>query len=205
MNQANTNKESKPTKPRKERGEKKATKRTKQRKGTDKKPLTAMEKYGLNMKQELFCQYYASPSEYFGNGTQSYIQAYDIDVTQKGAYASARACASLLLTKVNICQRIDALLEELGLNDMFVDKQLSFLISQHGDFSAKLGAIREYNKMRERITDKVEHSFVAPITRIIIEGDDDELENDNSNSTTTSPGDGADSEVQTDEEATPGA
>lgn len=35
-------------------------------------------KTGLNMRQELFCLLYAGTSEYFGNGSQAYMAAYDI-------------------------------------------------------------------------------------------------------------------------------
>jgi hypothetical protein len=50
------------------------------------------------------------------------------------------------LRNVKVSERINELLEQGGLNDHFVDKQLSFLIAQHADFKSKLGAIREYNK-----------------------------------------------------------
>lgn len=109
----------------------------------------------LTLKQELFCKLYIS-QEIFGNGTQAYIEAYNIDITEKGAYAVARAGASENLTKPNIIDRINELLEEQGLNDQFVDKQLLFLIQQHADLNAKKGAIQEYNKLKSRIVDKAE-------------------------------------------------
>ncbi len=185
--------------PNKAKGEKKATVKTK-RISKPKSKQTPMEKYKLNIQQEMFCQYYSSPSEYFGNGVQSYIQAYDIDVTMKGAYASAKSSASQLLTSSNICKRIESLLTELGMNDMFVDKQLTFLISQHGDFGTKLGAIREYNKLKARITEKHEHKVdFAPVTKIIIEAET--TNNESGTDTTASHGEeGADSAVQTDSE-----
>lgn len=106
----------------------------------------------LNPQQELFCQYFASDREFFGNGTQSYIEAYDIDITKKGAYNAARANASQLLTKTNITTRINEIFEAHGLNDTFVDKQLEKLIVQDADFSVKLSAMKEYNAMKNRIT-----------------------------------------------------
>lgn len=187
-------------KPKKEKGHKKATKSTKQRRAVetdDDRPI--WEKYGLNLQQETFCQYYSSPSEYFGNGVQSYIAAYDIDITVPGAYNSAKAMASNALTNVNICRRINDLLSELGLNDMFVDKQLTFLISQFADNNAKLGAIREYNKLKQRVTEKVEHTVFTPVTKIIIE---DPGDNAIRNNTRASDGDSGEGDtVQTDEEA----
>jgi hypothetical protein len=48
------------------------------------------------------------------------------------------------------------MLDDAGLNDNFVDKQLLFVISQHADLNAKMKAIEQYNKLKQRITDKSE-------------------------------------------------
>ena len=105
----------------------------------------------------MFCQLYASDKEFFGNGVESYIEAYDLDVTEnKGVYSGARASASKLLTNTNILKRINELLELGILNDTFVDKQLAFLIGQNADLPTKRAAITEYNKLKSRITEKLE-------------------------------------------------
>lgn len=109
----------------------------------------------LNIKRERFCILYASDKEFFGNGTQAYIEAYNIDVTKKGAYNSARASVSNLLTKTNILKRLDEILEDSGLNIPFVDKQLKLLITQNAFFPSKLGAIKEFNAMKGRHKPKV--------------------------------------------------
>jgi len=106
----------------------------------------------LNPKQELFCQLYASDKEFFGNGTQSYIEAYNIE--PKG-YKTAVVNASKLLTNANILKRINQILELRGLNDQFVDKQLEFLVTQNADLKTKMSAIKEYNVMKAR-TSKAE-------------------------------------------------
>lgn len=110
----------------------------------------------LKPKQELFCTLFATEKEFFGNGTESYIEAYNIDLSRKGAYAGARASASRLLTNANILQRIDELLETAVLNDQFVDKQIAFLITQNAELNTKLGAIKEYNALKNRITKKLD-------------------------------------------------
>jgi hypothetical protein len=112
----------------------------------------------LNPKQELFCQLYATDREFFGNGTQTYIEVYEPDQHKPNWYKSAQASASRLLSNVIICKRINELLEDEGLNDAFVDKQLLFIITQHDDKSSKVAAIREYNKLKQRITEKIDHS-----------------------------------------------
>jgi phage terminase small subunit len=101
----------------------------------------------LNPRQEMFCQLYASDREFFGNGTQSYIEAFDLTPNR---YGTARTNASLLLTKTNILKRIDELLE-IYINDQVVDKELGFVVLQKADLSAKVAAIREYNKLKKRV------------------------------------------------------
>lgn len=113
---------------------------------------------GLNMRQELFCVYYASDREFFGNGVQSYIEVYEPNQSRPNWYKSACAAASQLLSNIKVCKRISELLSVEGFNDEFVDKQLLFVIAQHDDKSAKVAAIREFNKLRGRITEKIDHT-----------------------------------------------
>lgn len=121
-----------------------------------------MAKDDLNPKQEMFCQLYASDREFFGNGVQAYIEAYDPDTSKPNWYKTACASASQLLSNIKVCERINEVLEEGGLNDNFVDKQLVFIIKQHADFGSKIAAIREYNKLKSRITDKSETTLILP-------------------------------------------
>ncbi len=128
-------------------------KKTEQSKPKTRK-LGAKTEQKLNPQQKLFCELYASDREFFGNGVQSYIEAYAIDLSKKGAYSSAKANAHKLLTKDYILKYIDGLYESRGLNDTFVDKQLEKLITQDAEFNVKIKAIAEYNKLKGRITDK---------------------------------------------------
>jgi hypothetical protein len=109
----------------------------------------------LNLQQVAFCKAYVS-KEFYGNGTESYIEAYKIDVTKPGAYNGAKSNAYKLLTKTDILSYINELLDAEGLNDGFVDKQLLFIMTQNADLSTKLGGIREYNKLKQRVTDKLD-------------------------------------------------
>ncbi len=111
---------------------------------------------GLNIKQKAFCELYTQSIEFFGNGVQSYIEAYNPDTSKPNWYNSARSSAHNLLTNTDILSYIDKQLESDGFNDQFVDKQIKFLMTQNADFSNKLGAIREYNKLKARIKDKLE-------------------------------------------------
>lgn len=117
-------------------------------------PITEVDKTtkDLELRRDKFCQLYASDVEFFGNGVQAYAEAYNIDLSKKGAYTGARASASRLLTNANVLKRINELLESAVLNDEFVDKQLAFLITQNAELGVKVKAIGEYNKLRARIT-----------------------------------------------------
>lgn len=130
------------------------------------------ERKELTQKQELFCQLFASDKEFFGNGTQSYIEAYDVDLSRKGAYAGARSSAYRLLTNADILKRIDELLEVAVLNNQFVDRQLAKLIEQDADFGVKLAAMKEYNALKQRITNKLDLTSdgkpIEPVTVRII-------------------------------------
>lgn len=128
------------------------------------------EKKKLNPKQELFCNLFTSDREFYGNGVESYAEAYDIDLSTPGKYRSAVVAASRLLTNDDILVRINELLEEGGLNDVFVDKQLRFLVTQNADLSTKRAAINDYNKLKQRILDKKE------ITHKFEDMDDDQLD-----------------------------
>jgi len=109
----------------------------------------------LNEKQEQFCLIYVS-KEFFANGTEAYAESYGIDLSLPGKYNQCSVCASKLLTNANILERINELIDLAGLNDSFVDKQLTFVITQNADMGSKVAAIREYNKLKKRITDKLE-------------------------------------------------
>lgn len=121
----------------------------------------------LTPQQELFCQLYASDKEFFGNGVQSYIEAYNVDTSKPGWYNTARSGAHENLTKPYILERIEEIFEAHGLNDAFVDKQLEKLIVQDADFNNKMKAIQEYNKMKGRIIDKKEISAGVDIISIL--------------------------------------
>lgn len=116
----------------------------------------------LTPPEEAFCQLYASDREFFGNGVQSYIEAYQIIVGKnkkngEQSYEYCRYMAHKLLTRANILRRINEIFEARGLNDTFVDKQLEKLITQDAEFRPKLGAIQEYNKLKKRTADTVQH------------------------------------------------
>lgn len=112
----------------------------------------------LNAKQEFFCELYASDKEFFGNGVEAYMEAYDLHSGDPKDYNTARTNASRLLTNANILKRIDELLHLGPLNTSFVDKQLAFVITQNADLGSKVSAIREYNKLEQRITEKIDHT-----------------------------------------------
>lgn len=119
---------------------------------------------GLTMKEEIFCRCYATTREFFGNGIQSYVEAYKPDMTKKGWYNVAKNMAYRLLTKGDIMKRINELLSPEGWNHGNMDKQLLFVANQYGDLKSKVNAVREYN----RVTKRVDESIKMPVSFEII-------------------------------------
>lgn len=124
---------------------------------------------GLNQEQEAFCQLFTTGDrDFFGNWVQSYIEVYQPDQTQKNWYKTACSRASQLLSNVKVYTRINELLEEWGLNDQNVDKQLTALINQWDDKSTKLWALKEYNRLKARIIEKAPVTMTIDVTNMSI-------------------------------------
>ncbi len=143
----------------------------------------------LNVSEEMFCQYYVLNQETRNNGFQSYAIAYgregdlekapkddavyeEIEVNgkmtqgkiiQKSSYdrlyATLTAEASKVIRKPYIQRRIYELLNSL-LRDDIVDGELAKVMRQDRELPAKMRAIEEFNKLRQRTTKTtVEHEF----------------------------------------------
>lgn len=110
--------------------------------------------YQLTDQQILFCNYFVC-QDFFGNGFQSYCAAYRKEPKTRKEISSVTSMASKLLTNVDICRFITDLLDEAGLNDNFIDKQLLFVATQNENLPAKMSAIKEYNNLKSRIVTKI--------------------------------------------------
>ncbi|MEI8130652.1 MAG: hypothetical protein WCG55_04085 [bacterium] len=119
----------------------------------------------INTEQELFCRAYTRTGTTFGNATLSYSEAYGHDFealesTEKKDRLK-HYCAvsgSRLMRNDDIIKRIQDLLNEL-IDEKAVDSELAWLIVQKEDLSAKLGAIREYNRVNNRVTKNMKLAF----------------------------------------------
>ena len=140
------------------------------------KSTPAPEKKRLKPPQELFCNLYAVPGEYFGNGVQAYIEAYGIDIEQPGAYARAKSAAYENLTKPHLLARIRELMELGPLNPETVDRELAFTIYQNADLRSKVAAIQEYNKVEERVIERLQLSGRVRVEHNVKGMKDDELD-----------------------------
>lgn len=121
-----------------------------------------------NIRHEAFCNFFVSPGEFFGSGLQSYAKAYNIDLGKKGQYKVAQASASRLLSNVNIIERINQLLDTEGFNAEHADKLLLQWMNQKNEPHVSMKAIAEFNKLKQRITEKIELDLPRRITKIII-------------------------------------
>lgn len=115
----------------------------------------------LNLRQEKFCQLYTMNEECFGNGYKSYCLAYKKQPKTDKEKEIIRITASNLLTKINIQDKITELLLA-QLNNEVVDRELTKLIMQNEEPSVKVQAIREYNKLKQRIVEKSETKIDIP-------------------------------------------
>src|ERR1035441_7818208 len=128
----------------------------------------------LKPQHEIFCQLYVKNEELFGNGTLCYAEAYNYkletlsheetrdkegELIEASEYDKAKNVCAVeghrLLRMPKIQERINVLLNEM-LKDDIVDAQLAKVILQDKKLEPKISAIREYNKIRQRITEKVD-------------------------------------------------
>src|ERR1700679_2468576 len=128
----------------------------------------------LKPQQELFCQLYVKNEELLGNATLSYAEAYNYKLEtlsresitddkgkkiEDSEYDKAKNVCAVeghrLLRMPKLQERITVLLNEM-LKDEIVDAQLAKVFLQNKRLDPKISAIREYNKIRQRITEKVD-------------------------------------------------
>lgn len=129
----------------------------------------------INPEQELFCQYYIKNDAVFGNATLAYSLAYDFKLDELSnepeydtenhpiarssehdkAYDTCSVNASRLLRQAKINDRVKTLLNEI-LTDDVVDSELARIIKGARKDSDKIAAIKEYNALRQRITNKTD-------------------------------------------------
>jgi hypothetical protein len=144
-----------------------------------------------NQRRELFCRYFTQNDEMFNNATLSYAEAYEYELDElsqeavyeeiedeetgeirKGkliepseydkAYNVCSVQGHRLLRNTKVQERIVALRNEL-LKDEVVDSELSKVIKQNKDFTPKVAAIKEYNKLRGRIIDQTKVTHVQKL------------------------------------------
>ncbi len=109
----------------------------------------------LTTRQQRFCELYATDREFFWNWVQVYLEVYDIDTSKSWRYKTACVNASRLLSNAKVCKRINELMISWWFTDENVDKQHSFLINQFADLWVKMRAVSEYNKLKNRIVERM--------------------------------------------------
>jgi hypothetical protein len=132
-------------------------------------------------KQELFCLLYVTDAAICGNATQCYIKAYGLDQSNEKDYHNARVSSSNLLANLSIKVRMNEILQAQGFNNEFIDSQLLYLVKQNEDLSTKRGAINDYNKLQQRIIDKIDHTTKGDKIVPILGGSASAISSDNSN------------------------
>lgn len=106
----------------------------------------------LTEKQKLFCELYLFDRECFGNASKAYRIAYGLTPAQ---YKASRVSAHNNLTKPNIKAYINKLLDD-SFNTQTIDRETSKIITQNKDLVSKGMMIKEFNKLKQRITEKTD-------------------------------------------------
>ena len=106
-----------------------------------------------NKREEAFCALFATNEEFFGNGVQSFIRAFNFDMSEQNAYDKAKNRAARLLAKRHILERVNHFLVLLDLNPAHVDKQLAFVLTQNANLAAKMDAVKVSLKMQGRLNE----------------------------------------------------
>ena len=131
----------------------------------------------LTLEQELFCRLYTQNTEFFGNATLTYAEAYGFDLDKldrtrekdergkeiigtseyEKVYNVCSAAGSRLLRNVKVQVFLRKCRNEFMRDDV-VDGELVKTILQDYELPSKIAAIREYNKLKQRIIDKIDHT-----------------------------------------------
>lgn len=139
----------------------------------------------LNIKQESFCHFYVENDALFGNATLAYAEAYgyaldelsktDAEYDKEGkiitesTYARAYNVCSVdghkLLRITKVQERVRKLLNTL-LRDDLVDSELVKVIKQNYKLESKVSAIREYNKLRNRIKETIDVQLTSKVVSV---------------------------------------
>lgn len=127
-------------------------------------------KVQISTEQEKFCKLFVRDPKLQGKSFECYMKVYGPDLEPHQTPELVRRQAKELLADDRIISYLNTLLEEDGFNDASVDKHHLFLINQFGDFSTKMKAIQEYNKLKKRI----DNTLTVVVPRPIMDLDDDE-------------------------------
>ena len=121
----------------------------------------------LSPRQLTFCKIFTSHEEVLWNGVRSYAKAYQIEDKIDTHYKAIQVCASRLLWNDIICRWINYILD-MTFSPEHIDSQLVLLARQQSDPRIKIEAIRELNKLKGRITDKLESKVTMDWPAVII-------------------------------------
>lgn len=149
----------------------------------------------LSPQQMMFCNLYVKNSDLFGNATLCYAEAFGYDLEslsteaiysesdenghkekiEDSEYAKAsNVCASAgarLLRNVKVDEHINKLLNELMTNES-ADAELAWVMKQRIDLGPKIQALREFNKLKNRIVNQFEltDNRVDPAIKNVADG-----------------------------------
>lgn len=113
----------------------------------------------LNLRQDLFCKYYATDPSCLGIAVEAYKKAYP----SEKSIETVRVASANMVNKPEITARINEYLTSDGFNNESVDITHNFLIHQKKDLTVAMKGIEHYNKLKKRIENKLEIVLPRPI------------------------------------------
>lgn len=119
-----------------------------------KKIIHTIEEFGsdLTERQRLFAILYTTDKICFGNATLAYKRAYNLNDKQ---FNTAGVSAHRLIRNDKVQAFISKFLQE-SFNNAAADNELAKVINQDKDLHAKNAAIKEFNALKQRITEKID-------------------------------------------------
>ena len=147
-------------------------KKTKKKPLNTKKPIKVAEKaqkrQELSIKDLYFCKLYIEHDVWRGNATMCYSEAFNYNLEElskvrpkngeseyEKKHRVCRVMGARLLAKTSIQKHCNKLLKKL-FTAKAVDRELTRVMTQDEDRASKMAAIREFNKLKKRITDKLD-------------------------------------------------
>lgn len=114
----------------------------------------------LNDQRKLFAELYAG--ELYARAVDAYAKAYGIDLEKyPQKRASVQSTSSALLQNLDVLAYIRELRGDYKMTEELVNSEHGFLIIQNSELSVKLGAIKHFRELNNKIETKIQDNTIT--------------------------------------------